>query len=178
MTIRVRDMTTEEAEQIKQLAHSRTEAARTVERAKVVWLSRQGKRVPAVAQELGVTPKTVRLWLKRFNDEGVGGLADRPRSGHPPTYTPEQVSEVIVAALSNPQELGEPFASWTLDRLETYLNEVKGIPIKRSRIDELLVREALRWRKEETWFGERVDPEFAEKRGPSSSSTPNLPRTV
>ena len=26
--------------------------------------------------------------------------------------------------------------------------------------------------KEETWFGERVDPQFAEKRGPSSSSGP------
>jgi len=178
MTIRVRDMALKEVEEIKPLAHSRTEPARAVERAKIVWLSRQGKRVPAIAKELQVAEKTVRLWLKRFNDQGIDGLLDRPRSGHPPTYTPEQVSEVIAAALSKPQELGQPFANWTLDRLETYLNEVKGIPIKRSRIDELLLREGLRWRKDETWFGERVDPDFAEKRGPSPSCTPNLPQAV
>jgi transposase len=64
-----------------------------------------------------------------------------------------------------------PFASWTLDRLAAYLQEAKGIAMKRTRIDELLLAEGLRWRSQETWFGERVDPAFAEKRGPSSPST-------
>jgi hypothetical protein len=36
--------------------------------------------------------------------------------------------------------------------------------MQRSRSDELLIAEGLRWRKHETWFGERVDPAFAEKR--------------
>ncbi len=37
-----------------------------------------------------------------------------------------------------------PFGSWTLDRLQAYLNEQKKIPIKRSRIDEILLAEGLR----------------------------------
>jgi hypothetical protein len=65
---------------------------------------------------------------------------------------------VIAAALSDPQKLGLPFACWTLDRLEIYLNEAKQIAIKRSRIDELLIAEGLRWRTQETWVGERLDP--------------------
>jgi len=77
----------------------------------------------------------------------------------------------VATALTNPGSLALPFASWTLDRLAAYLNETKGIAIKRSRIDEILLDEGLRWRKQETWFGERVDPEFAEKRGSSPSST-------
>jgi hypothetical protein len=40
--------------------------------------------------------------------------------------------------------------------------------MQRSRIDEILVHEGLRWRKHETWFGERVDPAFAEKRSHGS----------
>lgn len=36
--------------------------------------------------------------------------------------------------------------------------------MKRTRVAEVLSREGLRWRKQEGWFGERVDPEFAEKR--------------
>jgi len=63
---------------------------------------------------------------------------------------------------------------WTLDRLAAYLREHKGIAMRRSRIDEILLKEGLRWRRHETWFGERVDPAFAEKRGGSRAST--LPR--
>lgn len=42
------------------------------------------------------------------------------------------------------------FGSWTLDRLQVYLNEHKGIAIKRSRLDEILLDKGLRWRKRET----------------------------
>ena len=169
--VRVRELTAQEAEAVKRLAHSRTEAARRVERAKIVWLSHEGKRVPAIAAELHLDPDTERAWVKRFNVQGLGGLEDTARSGRPATYTADEVGEVVAAALTNPKSLGLPFASWTLDRLEAYLNESKGIAIKRTRIDDILLAEGLRWRKQETWFGERVDPEFAEKRGSSPAST-------
>jgi transposase len=172
VAIRVRRMTAEESETIKRLANSRTEGAAKVERAKTIWLAHEGKRVPAIARELGRSGETIRQRIKRFNDKGVDALEDAPRSGRPWTYTAEQVGEVIAAALSKPADLGLPFASWTLDRLESYLNEVKLIDIKRSRIDEILIAEGLRWRKQESWFGERVGPEFAEKRGLSRGSTP------
>ena len=176
--LRVRELTAEERAAIQRLAHSRTEAARTVERARIIWLASQGARVPAIAQQLGLSQVTTRLWLKRFNQEGLAGLADRPRAGAPPTYSPEQVGEVIAVSLTNPTSLGLPFGSWTLDRLEAYLNEEQGLPIKRSRIGELLQAEGLRWRTQETWFGERVDPAFAEKRGPSRRSTRRHLRVV
>lgn len=169
--VRVRELTASEAEAVKRLAHSRTEPARRVERAKIVWLSHEGQRVPAIADELHLAPATVRAWLKHFNAQGLAGLEDAARSGRPATYTADEVGEVVAAALTNPQSLGLPFAAWTLDRLAVYLNETKGIAIKRTRIDDLLLAEGLRWRKQETWFGERVDPEFAEKRGSSLNST-------
>lgn len=178
MALRVRPMTTEEIERLGELGRSRTVPVRTAERARIIWLARDGRRVAAIAQKLGIGPGTVRFWLKRFNERGLEGLRDEPRSGRPPTYTPEEVGEVIAASLANPQDLGLPFASWTLDRLEAYLNEQKGIAIKRSRIDEILVAEGLRWRTQETWFGERVDPDFAEKRGASPSSTRKRLRVV
>jgi len=113
----------------------------------------------------------VRRWIARFNACGLEGLRDRRRDGRPATYTSEQVGEVVATSLRDPRDLGLPFASWTLDGLAAYLQEEKGIPIKRSRVGEILQAEGLRWRQQETWFGERVDPAFAEKRGPSSRST-------
>jgi transposase len=186
MALRVREMTAEERKEIERLANARTAPARAVERARIIWAAAQGERVPAIARQLRLGADTVRLWLKRFNACGLAGLRDGPRSGRPVTYPPEQVSEVIAAALTKPDTLGLPFGSWTLDRLEAYLVEAKGIPIKRSRIDELLLAEGLRWRSQEGWFGERagraptegakapedkpIDPAFAQKRGRSSRS--------
>jgi transposase len=164
-------LSTEEHEAIEKLAHSRTASARLVERARIIRLAHQGHRIPAIAQQLKLTAITVRTWLKRFNAAGLAGLTDKQRSGRPATYTPPQVAEVIATALTPPEHLGLPFASWTLDRLEAYVNEQKAIAIKRSRIDDLLIAEGLRWRTHETWFGERVDPEFAKKRGVLKHST-------
>lgn len=185
MELRLREMTPAEVTAVHRLAQSRTAAARTVERARILESAAQGQTVRAIAAQLHVHDQTVRRWLKRFNASGLAGLVDEPRGGRPPTYSPEEVSEVVAAALTNPQALGLPFGSWTLDRLEAYLQASKGIGIKRSRIDELLHAEGLRWRAQETWFGERaalpapaVDAEFARKRGRSSGSTANHRRAV
>ncbi len=178
IALKARPLTDQEQPELLRLSKSRTEPARLVERARIIWHASQGLRVPAIAKLLNIGQDTVRLWLKRFNAKGLEGLADEPRSGRPATYSREQVGEVIAIALADPQSLDQPFASWTLDRLAVYLNEQKGIPIKRSRISELLIEEGLRWRSQETWFGERVDPDFATKRGRSSSFTPSHPKAA
>lgn len=83
------------------------------------------------------------------------------------TYSAEQVGEVIATALTTPSTLDLPFACWTVDRLAAYLADVKALPMKRSRIDAVVLKEGLRWRAQETWFGDRVDPAFAQRRGRS-----------
>lgn len=173
---KIRQMTEQEANQIKALAHSRTEPAALVQRAQIILMSREGTRVMQVAERLRVCDRTVRRWIYRFNEAGVEGLRDQSRQGRPLTYSEEQRSEVVAASLTDPQSLGLPFGSWTLDRLQAYLNEHKGIPIKRSRIADVLATEGLRWRTQERWFTERaelgeLDEAFVEKRGPSSPST-------
>ena len=174
----LRALTEEEEAALQCLAHGRKAEVRLRDRARICWAAHRGRRVAAIAADLGVADRTVRLWLKRFNAHGLDGLRDAGRSGRPPTYTAEEVGAVVEASLTKPAELGLPFACWTLDRLEAYLNEELAIPIKRSRIGEILVAEGLRWRQQETWFGERPDPAFAAKRGPSSPSTRRHLRVV
>src|SRR5262245_66527339 len=95
MAMKLRKLTAEEQTAIEKLARSRTAPAREVERARIILLASAGKRVPAIAQALELTQLTVRTWLKPFNAEGLEGLQDRPRSGRPAIYQPDQVSEVI-----------------------------------------------------------------------------------
>ena len=176
--LQVRVLTPEEEQAVREVAHSRTAEARLRDRARICWLSHQGLSVGAITRTVGMADGTVRLWITRFNEGGLDGLRDRRRGGRPATYTPEQVGELIATSLTDPQTFGLPFGSWTLDRLAAYLNEERGIAMQRSRIGEILQAEGLRWRQQETWFGERPDPAFAAKRGRWSPSTRPHPRTV
>jgi transposase len=170
MAIRVRAVGDKEREELTRMARSRTLGAGLVRRAQIVMHALEGLKAPEVGARMGLCGATVRHWLKRFNARGLQGLAEDVRTGRPPTYSAEQRSAVINTALTPPADLGLPFASWTLDRLVAYLSE-RGVAMRRSRISEIFLQEGLKWRHEETWFGERVDPDFTRKRGRSSSST-------
>jgi transposase len=171
MTLRVRALSDEEREALGRMVRSRTLGAGLVRRARIIMHALEGLKAPEIGARMDLCGATVRHWLKRFDARGLQGLEEDVRTGRPPTYSAEQRSAVIDAALTPPAKLGLPFACWTLDRLVAYLAE-RGIAMRRSRIGEILIREGLKWRHEETWFGARVDPDFAQKRGRSSSSTP------
>ena len=59
-----------------------------VVRAKIVLLAAEGTSNKEIARRLYTSPQTVSKWRKRFYEEGLGGLEDRPRSGRPPTFPP------------------------------------------------------------------------------------------
>ena len=170
MTLRVRELTDPERMDVQRIARSHTLGAGLVRRAQIIVHAMDDLKAEEIAIRMDLCGNTVRHWLNRFNARGLEGLKEDVRTGRPPTYSAEQRSAVITAALTRPSELGLPFASWTLDRLVSYLSE-QGIAMRRSRISEIFIREGLRWRQDETWFGARVDPDFAKKRGRSNSST-------
>src|SRR5512147_377171 len=125
----LRELTPEERQALEYLAASRTAQARFVERAQILLTLAEGRRPSHVAKDLGISRPTVYTWIHRFHAQGLHGLEDQPRAGRPPTYTAEQRAEVIAVALTDPRSLGLFFGCWTLDRLQAYLNEQKGIPI-------------------------------------------------
>ena len=171
----VRTLTDEESAQIVRLARSRTAPAQLVQRAQIIERSSQHQRVARIAEALGVCPKTVRRWIDRFSAQGLAGLDDAPRAGRPRTYTETQYGQVLAKARSAPPPPagGEvaPSCHWTLDRLEADLAK-EGLAIKRSQIRRILKAEHVKWQHPRTWLTSD-DPEFAEKRGPSSSGTPS-----
>ena len=169
MTLRVRELNDHERVDVQRIARSHTLGAALVRRAQIVVHAMDGLKAEEIATRMDLCGNTVRHWLNRFNARGLDGLKEDVRTGRPPTYSAEQRSTVITAALTRPSERGLPFALWILDRLVSYLSE-QGIAMRRSRISEIFIREGRRWRQQETWFGARVDPDFA-KKGRSNSST-------
>ena len=177
MALHLRTLTNEEQAKIARLTRSQTAPIRLVTRARIIQLAVNGLRVPAIAQHLEISEKMVRHWLTRFAAAGLEGLEDERRSGRPRTYPEDAYSQVIAKARSLPPPPPEgedvpPTCHWTLNRLQEELAK-DGLAIKRSQIRRLLKAEHIKWQKPRTWF-ESSDPEFAEKRGASSSSTPRL----
>jgi transposase len=173
MALHVRPLTDEERTKIERMIHAQTAPVRLVRRARIIAWATTGLSVPALASELKLSEKCVRQWIERFNQTGLEGLDDAPRSGRPRTYDARVDSQVIAKARGLPPKPPDaevpPTGHWTLDRLQAELAK-DGLAIKRSQIRRILRAEHLKWQRPRTWL-ESDDPQFAEKRGSWFSST-------
>jgi len=183
--LRVRAPQDEKEERwVRKLAGSRHGPADWIVHARMVTKSWDGERVEAIAQELHCSPQTVRRRLHRFNAEGTLGLGDHPKPGRPRRLTAEDDSKLIVLARQAPpgrlvtqrdgtmvarEEEGE--AQWSLNALVRAAQEA-GVPVKRSQVRRILLRERVRWRNTHSWSEPR-DKDFVPKEQRSSSITPN-----
>lgn len=163
--IELRAFKAEERQELERLSRSSKAAHKQVERAKVLLLKAAGYSTAQVAQEVRRGEGMVRWTVRRFNEGGLAGLGDAPRSGRPPAYSQEQRGQLIAAARTHPQAVGVKVGHWTLDRLVEYVNQQLGIGISRAQLARVLENEGLKWYQEKTYFTERPDPQYAEKRG-------------
>lgn len=168
----LREVNKEEAQQLRTLSGSRTESYRMVQRAKLIVSMLDDKKLTAnqAAQQAGFkSGNSGACWVKRFNEDGIQGLSDKPKSGKPRIHTDEVRGQLIDLALQKPRSLGYPFELWTLKRLQTAFRERVGIHLSDSTIWEWFKEEGLHWKRQQSWFrdAEKQDEEFVEKRGPS-----------
>lgn len=94
---------------------------RDLKRARIVLLAAAGRSTRSIAKEVGVQPRIVSFWRRRFADEGVEGLLDKPRPGKEPVYT-KATDKRILGLLDKPAPKG--FARWTGPLLAETLGDV------------------------------------------------------
>jgi transposase len=171
-----------EERQLRKLATSRHGPADWIVRARMVVYSWDGMRVDAIAAEVHDCAKTVRIHLKRFNEQGLDGLGDRPRPGRHTRLTEAEHSTIIALARKpapgslQRQKDGtveardeQASAQWSLDALAQAAHQA-GIQVERSQIRRILRREGVRWRRTHSW-GTSDDKDFVPKGPRSSRST-------
>ncbi len=76
------ELSEEQREELAQV--SRQAVGKVALRAQMVLLSGRGYSVPEVARIHSCGMDVVRTWLHRYEQQGVEGLEDKPRSGRPP----------------------------------------------------------------------------------------------
>ena len=102
----------------------------------VVAASRRERPFRALCQEFGISRPTGYLWLRRYRDAGVSGIAERSRR---PQVSPHQTN----AALEEPVvQLRQRYPDWGARKLQVILQR-GGLQLTRSTIHRILLRRDL-----------------------------------
>ena len=84
----VLNLTTDQRLELEARARRYTSPYREVMRAKMIIMAAQGLDNDEIAARLDTSRVIVSKWRKRFFEEGLSGLEERPRGGRPRVFPP------------------------------------------------------------------------------------------
>jgi transposase len=88
----------------------------------------------------GMDRQTLRDWVLRYNEAGIEGLADRPRSGRPPALTPAQMQELKDVALAGPSPAEHGVVRWRCIDLRGEIARRFSVQVHERTVGKLLHR--------------------------------------
>ncbi len=105
----------------------------------------------------------MRLWRRRFAEDGLPGLSDRPRSGRPRQITALERAQICALTCQLPAQTGVPLAHWTGPELRMELLE-RGLvnAVSVSSAWRILAENPVKTWQYQSWIFMR-DPDFAAK---------------
>lgn len=130
-------------------------------RAQIVLWYHEGYRKTEIAKMSGASRPTIDLWLRRWAEYGLDGLATRPSPGGPRTI-PDRIRGRVLALTRQtpPAELG--ISHWTAGEMARYIRETEGVSVSQPWVSKLWRDNKLQpWR--QGTFKISKDPEFEEK---------------
>jgi len=107
------ELSTEEKSSLEKIVKSKTAQVREVLRANIILFAANNIPNEIIAQRLGCSINTARLWRNRFRTLRLKGLKDAKGRGRKPLYPPEKEAEIIAATLAPPKEA----THWSARRL-------------------------------------------------------------
>jgi transposase len=126
-------------EELRQEAR-RTKDSDQARRLLAVALVLEGATRTEAARITGMERQTLRDWVMRYNDEGVEGLCDRPRSGRPSQLTPAQLCELAQLVEDGPDVDVHGVVRWRCVDLQAQIKERFGVEVSERHVGRLLKR--------------------------------------
>lgn len=162
--VTLREITNEEGNRLLRIVRRTSGSVVTWRRAQIVLLSAQGMTPTRISEVVFTDPDTVREVIHNFNRDGFDALYPRYGGGRPQTFTLPKRQEIKRIALTDPQDLDQPFAAWSLSKLADYV-VAEGVltDISHEGLRRLLREEGVRFQAVRTWKRSN-DPNFEPKR--------------
>ena len=112
---------------------------------------------------MGTNRARVGEWLQRFEEAGVDGLEDKPRSGRPVEITALERHQVIAAACSSPSEFGLDRSVWSHEALAGALEKSGRVrSISSSAVGRILAEAEIKPHRVKAWC-HSTDPQYQAK---------------
>ena len=77
----------------------------------ILWRA-DGLALAEMARRLAMGRRIVRKWLKRFLNQRLAGLSDKPSRGRQPLFSPEVAVHLVKMACERPDKLGRSLSQW------------------------------------------------------------------
>jgi putative transposase len=127
------DLTPRQHELLERLTRRHSAPQQLICRVQIILLAAAGHNNSQISRHVSLDRTQVRLWRRRWltaaprlaaleasnpDDPALTRafmdlLADAPRPGTPPTFSPEQVVQIVALACEDPADSGRPISSWT-----------------------------------------------------------------
>jgi len=148
------ELSNDDRERLRGIIRSRTQAARLVQRAKMILMTAEGQSQKEIAETLGCNVKTVGEWQRRWLDAGFEGIEkERPGRGRKPWVVPAVSQELLRKTLEDaPIEA----THWSTRRM------AKALGIGATTVRKVWKQHGLKPHRIET-FKLSNDPQFEEK---------------
>lgn len=101
---------------------------RYVQRLRAILMKADGKESDEIARELGVSIKTVKRWIKLWNEKGLKGFKPKKPGGRKPKLSKEQW-EVVRNAVDNksPRDFGYNTDLWSTRIIWMFIRDMFGV---------------------------------------------------
>jgi transposase len=156
--------------------HDRKLPVWLAQRYRLIALVYAGLSVFAAARRLGCAKETAYRWIQEFNRIGFRKFN---RSSHPegrPSQLSQRQLELLYhIAQKRPTDVGLPFTTWSMTKLQAYLVKKRHFPqVSPEWLRQLLRRAKISWQRTKTWK-QSHDPQFKSKKSAFWRSTPSAP---
>src|SRR3974390_515159 len=88
-------LTTDQRTELEARGRSRRGRADAARRARVILLLADGETYTSITAKTGCSSRTIALWKRRFEADGVTGLAARHRGSKPAVLTPTLQARIL-----------------------------------------------------------------------------------
>jgi transposase len=122
-------------------------------RAHLILALADGMSYEAITAKWGASPTTISRWKQRFQERGVGGLLDAPRSGRPDPLPAAMEAKILKLTKQKPPA---PYTHWSVRRM------AKRAGVSPATVQRVWARAGVKPHRLE-WYMESPDPLFEEK---------------
>lgn len=83
----------EPVEELRRL-YRRAKSAKQARRLRIIILAAQQQTAEDISHQVDLSPRQIQSWVRRYNREGLSGLADRPGRGPKASLTSEEAQRL------------------------------------------------------------------------------------